>query len=240
MRTRGFTLIEVAIALALAGILMATAVTSIRAVTDAAVRSGAVELTGAVKMSYDRAIMLRRTQRIGIDIDKGLWWIEFTEDPFAVGAERMSGTKGASGSDEEGSEELRDIEREFDEDDDTQVKAAILGGIATRFAMDGDLDAGKPTPLPSGVCFSRVWTDHQEEAFNTGIAYLYFWRGGFTESALIELVDSHCEDKGDIDEQDAEYVTLEVLPLTGRVKTRHEKLEVPDLYEPDSRTEGDI
>jgi general secretion pathway protein H len=210
-------------ALAIAGLAAALAVVSVDALTSASLRSTSVELAGAMKHSYDRAIMEKRLQRIGFDIDRGLWWLEYTEDPFSLAAERATGEKGASADPEDD----RERGRAFDdlEDEDTEVREALEGGKAAAFRPDGE--SGEPRRLPGGVSFARVWTGHQEEPFTSGVAYLHFFRGGFTEPALIELTD------GD------DVVTLDVSPLTGRVRTRDGQMEAPRVEEDDGRAEGD-
>ena len=240
MRTAGFTLIEMTITIAIAAMVAYGVSSGVGALTAADLRSSAIELTGAIKMNYDRAVMLRRTQRMVMNIDTGTWWIDYTEDKFALSAERSSGDKGDNpDGDEDEDDEFDSI---FDEDDDQQVRAAMEGGKAITFSKDDELVAGKPITLPRGVCFSRVWTGHQEDPFTSGLAYLHFFPGGWTEPAYIELVDRDCSDK-ESDGEDAskdDYITLEVLPLTGRARTRHKKMKTPEVDEWDSREQGDL
>ncbi len=225
---RGMTLIEITIALAIAALAVGTAVISLNALTDAALKSGAIELTGAIKYSYDRSIMEKRTQRLGMDIDKGLWWLDFTDDPYALAKERAEGEAGERPEDKEGKDidDLDSLFSGFDADGDMEVKRAMEGGKASRFMPDSEV--GKPKPLPSGVKFSKVWTGHQEEPFKTGVAYLHFFRSGWTEPAQIELTD------GD------EFITLKVFPLTGRVRMYPKQLDDPDVDDDDGRDEGDL
>lgn len=208
---------------------MTMSVVAINSLTDAALRSAAVEMTGAIKYSYDRAIMQHRIQRIGMDIDEGQWWIEYTEDPFAISEQRIEGEAGARVN-EDGEVERPgqdDLERElgFDRDTDPEVRRALEGGRAASFIKE---DGETSRELPRGVKFSRVWTGHQEEPFNKGIAYLHFFTSGWTEPAYIELMDA-----------DEDVVVLEVQPLTGRVRTSHDPFEAPDVEDYDGYKEGD-
>ena len=204
---RGLTLIEITIGLAIAAMVMAVGVTSINALTDAHLRSAAVEIVGAVKFSYDRAIMEKRIQRIGFDIDRQVWWLEFTNDPYALNQELDRGEEGTRPEPEK--ESGRDSL--FDDDADAEVQKALEGGRAASFSPDGK--SGEPRKLPGEVTFDSVWTGHQEEPFTSGIAYLHFFRGGWTEPAQIVLTDGES------------FVTLKVSPLTGRIRTYQEKLE---------------
>jgi prepilin-type N-terminal cleavage/methylation domain-containing protein len=94
-RTRGgLTLVELVIAMAIAAMAAALAIGALNSLTNQSLHSTAVELTGAIKFCYDRAIMERRTERLSIDIDKGLWWIDYTQDMFAISSERVEGKEG--------------------------------------------------------------------------------------------------------------------------------------------------
>lgn len=227
-RRRGFTLIELTIALAIAAMLVGVSMMSVQSLTGAELKSNAVKISGGIKFCYDRAIMEKRIQRIGMDLDKNVWWIEYTEDPFKLSQQRMRGTEGRKRGDD--GEFLEDEDDEnstfFDDDVDGEVKLALEGGKGSRFVPDED--AGKPIVLPGNIRFGKVHTGHQEEPFTSGIAYLHFFRGGFTEPAEIELTD------GD------EVVTLKVLPLTGRVRTYHRELKELELDEYDGESEGDL
>lgn len=232
-RVRGFTLIELTIALGIVGLLAAASIMTVNSVTDANLRSTSVALSGAIKQSYDRAGMLQRSQRIVFDMDKAVWWVEFTESPFAVARERLRGEEGES------SDELREKLQDqaaarsrlsaFDEDGKEEMRRRIEGGLSQFFVPDEELEAGKPQLLPGGVRFSRIWTGHQEKPFVAGMAHLHFFPQGWTEPALIELED-----------EDGDVLSLEVQPLTGRVKVKDRRFEDPEVREDEGRAEGDL
>jgi general secretion pathway protein H len=227
------TLIEVTIALAIAALVVAASVVSLNALTDADLRSTAVELTGAIKFTYDRSIMEKRTQRMAFDIGKGLWWIDYTDDPYAFDRERATGHSGADSpaegdEKEKGGEKAQSLDEIFERSEDPadEVKQAMEGGKSSAFVADEA--SGPPRRLPGNVSFSKVWTGHQEEPFTEGVAYMHFFRSGWTEPAQIELTDG-----------DGEYITLKVFPLTGRVRMYKEKIDEPKVEEDDGREEGD-
>ncbi|MFO0723247.1 MAG: hypothetical protein U1E65_05670 [Myxococcota bacterium] len=229
------TLIEVAIALAIAALLAGVAIGAVNSLTDADLRSTAVELSGAMKQSYDRAIMNRRTQRIAIDIDKGMWWFEYTESPFAVHREKDRGEVGEkSGTDEDDQIDVDRVTGKRTKRGKLAEKKSdvekIIEGTAARFVPDADLTGGKPRPLPSKVRVSRVWTAHQEDGFTSGMAYIHFFKSGQAEAAIIELMD---------DGEDV--ISLEIQPLTGRVRSFHQRIPLPDAREDadQGRAEGD-
>jgi hypothetical protein len=208
---------------------MTMSVVAINSLTDASLRSAAVELTGAIKYSYDRAIMQNRVQRLGMDIETGQWWLEYTENPFSISEQRLEGEAGFE-RDEDGKvvrpdEEDFELDLGIDRDTAPEVREALEGGRSASFVQEED---DEPRKLPRGVRFSRVWTGHQEEPFTKGIAFLHFFTSGFSEPALIELMDA-----------DDDVVVLEVSPLTGRVRTKHERFEAPEVEDYDGYDEGD-
>lgn len=247
----GFTLIEMMIAMAIAAIVMATAVAGINSVTNANLHSGAVHLTGEFKFNYDRAIMRGRTQRLALDIDKNVYWSEYTESPFALAKERDDGQRVDEGDADEprsGDEGRARSSRRggrrpgapapssssgsssgSPSDDKEGVRKILEAGQGGDFKPDTEADAAKPTPLPNGVHIARVYAGHQVEPFSAGVAYIYFFPGGWTEPAFVELVD---------DDQDV--VSLELSPLTGRVRTHDKAIEAPkNRRDDDGREEGD-
>jgi general secretion pathway protein H len=87
----------------------------------------------------------------------------------------------------------------------------------------GDVESGKGGKLlQHGITFRSVQTTHDDSARTSGRAYLYFWPGGRTELASIQLRigDSEAEAQG---------LTVQVAPLTGKVaiKPGAVDLEVP-------------
>ena len=223
-RTRGLTLIELMIVVAIGALMVSVTTMSVSAITHAHLRSTAIELSGAIKYCYDRAIMEKRTQRIVMDLDRGAWWIEATDDPYALLGKRVEGEEGKrpEKKEEKVTDSFFDSE-ELSED----LKLALEGGKAITFYKDEE--AGEPRALSADIAFSKVWTGHQEEPFTSGIAYLHFFKGGWTEPAQIEL-----------SEDGEDFITLTVQPLTGKVKSYPRRLEDPEVEEDDGREEGDI
>ncbi|MCA9549365.1 MAG: type II secretion system protein [Myxococcales bacterium] len=219
---RGFTLIELTIALAIAAMMVGVTMISVQSLTHADLKNTSLELAGAVKYNYDRAIMEKRIQRIAMDLDRQLWWIEYTEDPYGLDKERLRGDTGAK-LDADGKVVKEDDDSFWDDDADEEVKRALEGGKAASFVPEGE-----PHTLPGDVRFAKIQTGHQEEPFTSGVAYLHFFRGGWTEPAQIEITD------GD------EVISLKVFPLTGRVRTYDEPLKALELEDQEGREEGDL
>lgn len=207
---RGLTLIEITIAVAIVGLIAGMAVIGISALSYSELRSTSVSLAGAIKESYDRSIMEKRIQRITFDLDNHAWWVEFTEDPYALSAVE----------DEDDEEDIEDF---LDEDTPEDLVAALKGSRAASFSPDPNF-GGRKLQLPGEVHFGRVWTGMREEPFEKGLVYLHFFRGGFTEPLQLELYDG--PSNGDPDRRD--YITLKVRPLTGKVRMYPKRLDEPE------------
>ncbi len=93
--------------------------------------------------------------------------------------------------------------------------------MALGFADDEAGKGGKP--LPRGITFRSVQTTHDDAPRTSGRAYLYFWPGGRTERASIQVRI------GTSDSADQAFMTVLVSPLTGRatIKGGAEDLVVP-------------
>lgn len=92
------------------------------------------------------------------------------------------------------------------------------------FGFDGD-DGEPGRALESGISIRRVQTEHDSEPRTSGRAYLYFFPGGGTERASIQLQKGKSEDGG---------VSILVNGLTGRSKIERGWVELEPPREDDS------
>jgi general secretion pathway protein H len=91
------------------------------------------------------------------------------------------------------------------------------------FGFDTD-DPAQGRELGAGIRFRQVQTEHDGQPRKEGRAYLYFFPGGGTERASIQL-------ERDGDEQG---LTVLVSPLTGRARIERGRIELPE-----PRSDGD-
>lgn len=84
--------------------------------------------------------------------------------------------------------------------------------------------AGQPRELAGDTQFAMVYTPHDPRGRSEGRAFLYFFSGGLTEHAIVQLKDG----------KDRTY-SVEIHPLTGRARVHTEavepKEELDDLQE---------
>jgi general secretion pathway protein H len=209
MRARGMTLIEVSIALAIAGLMVAVAIPAIGNVTRADLRQKAGQLAGAVRSMYGATALAGKSCRLVFDLDAGTYQAE-----CAKGAVRLSreGERSRNG--------VRELSKEEELLADSKGKESLSEEDKTRLELlqKSAFQASSAVPvtqLGKTVQFDGIWIQHQPERYVAGKAFLYFWPSGLTESASIQL------------EQGEDVISLIVSPLTGRVQVISGREDAP-------------
>ena len=91
-------------------------------------------------------------------------------------------------------------------------------GLAASLAAKG------PKVLPDGIKFASVQSTHDAAPKTDGKSYLYFWPGGQTERAVIELGASRATSRAD-------HLSVQVSPLTGRAVVKKGSVTLASLLE---------
>lgn len=201
---RGLTLIELLVTIALIAVLTTGIVFGSGAILHSRVRGATSMIAGAVRTAFTRASATSRPNRIVFDIDGGKVWLEETNDAVAVKKEDPTG----------GAEAATPEER-----DAVEQAARILKGpqiprprfTPVKALGFDDADGTGGRPLGKGVRFYKVETGHTPDGQTSGRAYLYFWPGGQTERASVQITVEGSSNSDDV-------MTLLVSPLTGRVR----------------------
>ena len=82
---------------------------------------------------------------------------------------------------------------------------------------------GKERRLKGNTRVQRVFSPHAPQPIEDGMAFVYFFPGGTTEHTFIQVNDGN--------EDEPMVYTLEVHPLTGKVRIHREEIEPPHDYE---------
>ena len=217
---RGFTLLEIGIALVLLGLMIAVAVPSLNAVTGARLKESANVMGGAIRDTYARTALLGRSTRLVLDMQQEAWWIEESDGVARVKPHKLGPDRDGKVKLDERDERLEGID-EGTTDAKEQAKVSLLTGPGFK-PVEGEW--GAPQKLPPDVRFKSVWIEHMDDKVQNGVAALYFYPGGFTEEALITLTD---------DEAGENTLTLVVQSLTGEVFVERDEPRVPTNLEDD-------
>jgi general secretion pathway protein H len=150
-----------------------------------------------------------------MDVDQKRIWLEESEAPMLVREKDPSAAAGA--------EAVTEAERQAREESDRVMKGPPIPKPSFRRVVTGSLTADDDKQgtkaLERGITFRSVQMSHDDLPRTSGRAYLYFWPGGLTERASIQIR------VGDSDE-DYETLTLLVAPLTGRVTIKNGPVEL--------------
>ncbi len=214
--TRGLTLIEVLIVMAIVALMMGAVVVGSGQLAGARLRHSSTMIAGAIRIGFSRASATSKSVRLVMDFTENEIWLEEGDQPMLVQSKDLTGTGGAAAAT---SAEKLAIE---------EGSRIIKGPTAPRAAFK-EIDAkglAASTPgkghkaLERGIKLREVQTGHDEQPRKEGRAYLYFWPGGQTERASIQLKI------GDANE-DKDAISLLVAPLTGKVTVKDGAVAVP-------------
>ncbi|WP_437743412.1 prepilin-type N-terminal cleavage/methylation domain-containing protein [Sorangium sp. So ce302] len=212
-RTRGLTLVEVLITVTVIALISGSVMLGMGAVTSARLKRSAALLAGAVRVAYAHANAKSKPVRLVFDFEERMIVLEESAGDLLV--ERNDRAGGAAAA------------TEAEKAATAEAEAILKGPRAPRPSFEPAKAYGfnpeKDRPgkeLSSGVRFLQVETGHQDEPVTEGRAYLYFWPGGQTEHAAIQL------SLGGGETEDA-VMTVLVSPLTGKTDIRKGKASMP-------------
>jgi len=214
---RGFTLIEISVALLLVGLLLGAAIPAVQAVAATQLKKSVGQLAGMTREAYARSAISGKPHRIVMDLDEGSFWLEVSSGAFVLEVEKNNQLTEAELNTRK-QDKLKKVlsVAKADVDERDRLKEELARGPSWS-AVDDEL--GQHQKLPADCAFEKVWVAHQAEAFQRGQALLHFWPSGRTESAVIRLTDDP-ESLGRI-------ISIKVNGLTGRTQIQDRAMEFP-------------
>lgn len=242
----GFTIIELMVVVAIAGMLLAAAALSFQNIIRSRLRSAASKTASSMSFAFDRATMTGMTIRLALDIEKGEIWLEGTTERVTIGEEGakvererrpegettgpgpampfplFGGGGAASGEDAaEGEEGLQggiDVKQMLSE---VEADLAPAQRALAKFTpLKGMLT--KKIRLPKGVHIDAVVTPRLVEPVTEGTAHVYFFPQGHSEPAIVHIVND-----------DEEYYSVVLHPLTGQARVYPCMYRIPTDFDVD-------
>ena len=204
--SRGITLIELLVVVGLMGLFMGGVVLGLGATTNARIKGSATTIAGAVRVAFSRSASTSKSVRVVFDLDNNTIAIEEADLPMLIRRDDKTRTSGAQASTPQELAATKEAERISK--GPTSPRAVFRPVRALGFETD---EGSMGRALGGGVAIRRVEVAHAEEPITSGRAYLYFWPGGQTERAAIQLGRA-----GEV--RDDNVITVLVSPLTGRVR----------------------
>jgi len=218
----GFTLIEVILVVAIIAVVVTGATFGLGAVTRTRLRSSAFKVTSAARFAYSRSLTQGTTTRLRFDFEKNTMAVEETDTPVTLATEAQLET------DEGQAVDPWDLARARLEQPLTPVQpTSPFHPIANRNGKV--LKRYTPQPVGDGISIQALITPHETDARTDGEGSLYFFPGGLTEHAVIQLTDS----------SDTVY-SVEIHPLTGNARIHNFAYEPLDDLDDDGEVEDSL
>jgi len=211
-RERGLTLVELLIVVALIAVLMGTVLVGPGLLEGSRMKAAATLIVSGVRLGLTRASNTGKPTRLTFDLDKGTIALEEANTSLVLREHTQDSSSGADPATE--------LEKKAHAESDRILEGPHAARPAFK-AVSGFLgsagESGTSRSLGSGVEFVSVQTEHDDEPRTSGRAYLYFFPGGTTERASVQL-----KRKGD-----DTGLTVTVSGLTGRAKVERGRVDLP-------------
>lgn len=240
------TILEMMIVIAIVGLGLYALRSGVRGITKADLVEDAEELSAMLRRASQLAIENGEQHRVVFDLDKSAYRIDVCQGPGGLMREEAIShdeeeTKKAV---ERGTEKMRDLPQDalaVGDPEEAMRRAKAIAGhhIADRTCMPAqagksgvlhnsrkryvqinneDADWIRNLNVVAGIKFQEIWVQHKNDSTKKGEVAIYFFPGGSSEKAVIELTDG-------------EYVqTIMVHGLTGRVTQKSGKLDDVDSH----------
>ena len=213
------TLIEVMVVLVLVALMVGSAVAGIRSMAKSDLRASASKMAGTIRYLFDRASTTGKIHRLVLDMDKGRYWAEVSDDRFIMAGGRET--------EESRRKEADKLANEAEEAQKRADEKTGLDAMQARYKPEpfrpkrARFDAFKemvvkPVDL-KGALIADVYTPRLADPLDVGQGYIYFFPLGMTEAAIVHLTDKKRE----------AFYSLVVHPLTGRVQIKNSYVEPP-------------
>ena len=211
---RGLTLLELVIAIALVAILSGSLLFGKNMLVGSRLKSDATLIMSSVRLGLSRANATGRPTRLVFDFEKRQLSIEEASNSLMLREKGKDQTGGADPATAAETKARAESERIIEGPRAKRPRFTKLAGV--RGPVE-DLTSGRA--LGDGVQIVRVRTEHDDEPLREGRAYIYFWPGGTTERAIIQLQKAG-------DKEPA--LTVVLSPLTGRAKIEKGEVDFPE------------
>lgn len=213
-RQRGLTLIEVVIAVALIALLSGSLLFGRNMLVGTRLRATATLIVSSVRYGLTRANATGKPTRLVLDFDKKQVSIEEAATSLMLRDKSKDPSAGAAPASSAEAKARAEADRIIEGPHAAPArfsKLADVGGAVEELANGRSLG--------DGVELVQVRTEHDEVALREGRAYIYFWPGGTTERAIVQLKKAG-------DKETA--LTIVLSPLTGRAKIEKGAVEFPE------------
>jgi len=214
----GFTLIEVILVVTIIAVVVTGATFGLGAITRTRLRSASFRVMSAARFAYNRAITQGTTTRLRFDFEKDTMAVEESDTPVTLATDEQLESDAGDAINPWDLARAR-LEKPLEPPElrsPFQPMTNANGVVLKRYTAQ---------PLGDGISVHALITPHELEKRVEGEGSVYFFPGGLTERAVIQLSDS----------SDTVY-SIEIHPLTGNARIHNFAYEPLDELD----DEGDV
>jgi general secretion pathway protein H len=208
---RGFTIIELAIALAIVGLLIGVSIPVMDNITRADLRAAASKTSGMIKATYDLAALSGKPCRLVFDFQANTVTAEIADSRVL-----LADPKSNRRDDDDDEEEDDDKRRVSDAEKLVAIARREVGQTVSvkKTARWSKAPGTVPWELPGSVRIKELMAEHLRDPATEGKASLHFFPMGYCEHAVITFED-----------ESERIFAVEVEPLTGRTRIDDKRIE---------------
>jgi general secretion pathway protein H len=212
---RGLTLIELMVTMAIIAVMAGMVYAGSNSLDGTRLKGSAMMIASAVHVAYAHANSSSKMVRLVFDFDQRTVMLEESSSKLALAKNDVTGgAAAATEAERKAQEETAGFAQ--------GVKPARPTFMPTKaFGFGNKASPGKP--LESGIRFFQVETAHDDKAEKMGRSYLYFWPGGLTERAAIQLLKGGATDQP----REEDVLTIIISPLTGKTQVKRGRFAMP-------------
>ncbi len=231
---RGMTLLELLIVILVVGILLAVAIPSYNSITHLRLKQNATRLAGVIRYLYSQAALKGLCMRLVFDLRNNIYRVEASTDGHCLIDSEQHSALQAKRLEKKRKQALKKQQT-------SSSSSTTIGGWGGEKPISLELKKAVFNRYNKGLLrryimkdtsFLGIYVIHQKGVYSKKrgpqYAYLHCFPLGRCERAVIYLQDSR-----------KSVLSLEVSPLTGRVKIHKGKLKLKDYHTKWNKGEDD-
>jgi prepilin-type N-terminal cleavage/methylation domain-containing protein len=233
----GLTLIEIMVVVVIIAVASTGVGMGIGALTRTSLRSACVRLASLARYAYHRSLTHGTTVRVSLDMEQGTFSVTEahgrvtlvrSDAPLRAEAERAKNEEGDDEAESPDSAALDPWEAarlRLEQPDALIMPPSPFAALTTQ--SGATMERFTQKPIGDDVRFAKVIVSHEAEPREEGVVDLFFFPGGLTQHAVVQLVD-----RNDI------IYSVEIHPLSGRTVVYDSPYE-PDVLMDDPNERDD-
>lgn len=185
---QGMTLIEILIVIVIIALAAAGMVFAVGALTRTRLKSSCMKVTAASRFAYSRAITHHKTVRVLFDLSENTIALEEAHGRVTLARASDERRSGDSGEDSSAVDPWTAARERLADTLRPTFGASPFGPMTNREGQA--IERYRAAPIGAGIRIVRLYLPHEPEPREEGRGSVYFFPGGITEHAVIQLADA--------------------------------------------------